>query len=81
MEADSLRDLGKDLHDIADPRRREAAEMQGQGCEDARACDTARGEAVHRRSADMTLKKALALNITFAAMSVMAGVLTFLQIF
>ena len=84
MEADSLRGLGKDLHDIADPRHREAAalpSMQGQGCEDARAYDTARGEAVHRRSADMTLKKALALNITFAAMSVMAGVLTFLQIF
>jgi hypothetical protein len=29
----------------------------------------------------MTLKKALALNITFAAMSLTAGVLTFLQIF
>jgi hypothetical protein len=29
----------------------------------------------------MTLKKALTLNITFAAMSVMAGVLTFFQIF
>ena len=29
----------------------------------------------------MTLKKALVLNITFAAMSVTAGVLTFIQIF
>jgi hypothetical protein len=29
----------------------------------------------------MTLKQALALNIAFAAMSVTAGVLTFLQIF